>query len=187
EVHGRLQLEADEEADRLVLDPGDQAQDVVPAAEPPAKLIQVARRAKDLVVHLGDDGEFFGTNSFDYGVSHGGSPSNRAFEGLLSSVPGTGHYRSGRYSEAISSCHDGTFQLVSVSISSGSRSSSSASPPASATTSSSGGSTGSSTGARFWRDRPRPRRPERERFSGSASASASAFSAMASSASTYSV
>src|SRR5262249_25946535 len=69
-VDVRLQLEAKKKADRTVTDAGDQLQDVVTPAEAAAKGVQVSGRAKNLVIKLRYDLQFFRVVLLDDGISH---------------------------------------------------------------------------------------------------------------------
>src|SRR5262245_25223839 len=71
----RLELEAKKEADRLVLEPGDQLENVVSAAKATMKRLQVARRPEDAIVHLRDDRQVFGPNNFNDRIGHETIPS----------------------------------------------------------------------------------------------------------------
>ena len=66
-----LQLEAEEEAGRLVLHAGDHLQNVVPPEVAAAERLDGPRRAEDLVVHLDDQGQFVHPDHVDDRVRHG--------------------------------------------------------------------------------------------------------------------
>src|SRR5207248_4386412 len=102
----------EEEPDRAVAHLGDQLQDVVPPQVPPAERLDRPRRAEDLVVQLDDQRQLVQTDHVDGGVGHR-CPLPEPPAGVVRSLRDrtTGH-RSGRYSPATISSHDGTFQLA---------------------------------------------------------------------------